>query len=499
MAIMKTKSTKLGPWTVRQRLAVTVSSEVFLARKDRQVVALKAPRNPRGREALLHEAELLRNLSHPGLPRLIDAEARGDWVAVEYIPGMHIVDWASERPLEQVVRTLGLLLDAIEYLHQQGLVHGDLTPSNVLVREDQRPVLLDLGLAGVPETDTNTSFRGSLGYVAPEVLQGQSPSPASDLYGFGAVAFTALCGQPPFTPQDPAALVYLPTVTVPLPPSSRRHAIPQAIDDVVLDLLARDPRARISNFDAIRSRLQRSQDLQHQQSVVGMESVRDQLRRIAMEVLDGQDRTVVLYGPPGSGKATLIEELLAVAQREGASRVSPTDTAALAAANTPTVVPVCKATPWTPALSEAVQSVPGPTLLLVCSERPIPELRKAGAVEITPPPMGRLDAIRLAHTWGVRDETAEQWWRESFGHPRSFHGYIRAWLRKHGRQIGHEHLNDIERAILKVLEDGETHALPDVARAMTMGEHRLLDHCEALLAERLIESTHEGASLRLVQ
>lgn len=494
---MQKKSTKLGPWTVRDRIATTAYSEVFIAKRDRTVVALKAPRNALGREALLRESSLYAGLDHPGLPKLVDAETRGDWLALEYVPGLRLVDWSSEQPLEQVLRVMADLLDAVAYLHEQGVIHGDITPSNVLVTEGERPILLDLGLAGTSDTRPPEQLRGSLGFLAPEILQGEAISRASDLYAFGAVAYAAMCGQPPFNPQDPAALVYLPTVTVPLPPSSHRHAIPQSIDELILDLLARNPASRLSDADAIRERLTHHHDPHHRDSVVGMERVRDQLRRLTLEVMDGEDRAVVLYGPPGSGKGTLIQEVLGVARREGAEVLHTGDVGDIEAASAPTVL-VAPDPDTAQALFAAAKESEAPMLILVSSERPVPDLRDAGAIELTPPPIGSGDAIRLAHTWGVREEAAERWWRESFGHPRAFHGHIRAWLRDHGRQIGLDHLNATEKRILDVLADGEVHPLPDIARELVMGEHRLLDYCEALLAEKLIESANDGGALRRV-
>lgn len=495
MHLMRTHATKLGPWTLTERIALGGSAEVYLAEGEPGTVALKVPRNPRGRDALVHEAEILGRLDHKGIPKLVRTEPRGAWLAMEYVPGMPLTTWAAERPLEEVVQVLLRLLAVLGYLHGERLVHGDLTPGNVLVRPDGEAVLIDLGLAAGMDETVPTGFRGTLGYAAPELLKGGLPTEAADLYGFGAVAYAALTGAAPFRPSDPAALAYIPLVTVPMPPSSLRPALAGPIDEIILNLLARDPEQRPHDLRAIGARLWEGSDSSHGTPVLGMAELRDQLRRVALEVIQGETRIVVLYGPPGSGRTALAAEIVEVACREGAE-VSDGEHAEFVGEG-----PIALTTDASPdraeILANAAAKADRPVLLILCTDRPNAAVRALGALEVTPPPLGRSDTVRLAVSWGAPEELAERWWRDSFGHPVSVHGKLRAWLRTQGRKIGDDHLSKTAKAILEMLRNDGSSRLSDLARALRMGEHELLDHSEVLFAEGLVESANDGAELRL--
>lgn len=96
----------------------------------------------------------------------------------------------------EVVTVLCPLASALHALHRQGVVHGDVAPSNVLFLDTGRPVLADLGVCRVAG-DPDRAPEGTLGMVAPEVLEGWPPTPAADVYGVGALAWHALTGQHP--------------------------------------------------------------------------------------------------------------------------------------------------------------------------------------------------------------------------------------------------------------------------------------------------------------
>ncbi len=99
----------------------------------------------------------------------------------------------------EVVTVLAPLAGALGRLHGAGVVHGDVSPGNVLLDLDGRPVLADLGLGRVVG-DEPVAVWGTEGYLAPEVLMGDEPSPASDVYALGALAWLCLSGAPPGAP-----------------------------------------------------------------------------------------------------------------------------------------------------------------------------------------------------------------------------------------------------------------------------------------------------------
>ncbi|HET7516385.1 MAG TPA: serine/threonine-protein kinase, partial [Actinomycetes bacterium] len=177
-------------------------------------VALKEVDLPRGgvgdRESLrarvTREARAAARLSHPGVVTVYDIAHDGDrdFIVMELVPAPTLEELVrSEGPLppERVAR-LGLgLLDALEAAHRAGIVHRDLKPKNVMVREDGATKLADFGIASVqgdPRLTATGLVVGSPAYMAPEQVEAEPVSPATDLWALGATLWFAVEGQPPF-------------------------------------------------------------------------------------------------------------------------------------------------------------------------------------------------------------------------------------------------------------------------------------------------------------
>jgi len=156
-----------------------------------------------------------------------------------------LVRWASLRPL------LAGLLDALEELHDRGIVHRDLTPRNVLVRPDWTPVVVDLEIAREERGGVNVTAPdrvvGTPLFVPPEVIHGGAPSRSGDLYSIGVMVFQCLTGRAPFRGRSfPEMVLALQRKTA---PGVRVFApeLPPPVASVVDRLLARDPAERPSS------------------------------------------------------------------------------------------------------------------------------------------------------------------------------------------------------------------------------------------------------------
>ena len=162
----------------------------------RRDVALKLL--PAGEEPA--EFRTLRQLAHPGIVRVLDvgrAPTGEAWFTMDLVSGRPLGVPPEAQDAATALRRIAMLLDAVAVLHDRGWVHGDLKPDNVVLREDDRPVLIDFGLAlGVD--DLERGLRGTLGWIAPEVIAGADASPLSDLYAVGVLAYGELCGGLPF-------------------------------------------------------------------------------------------------------------------------------------------------------------------------------------------------------------------------------------------------------------------------------------------------------------
>lgn len=161
--------------------------------------------DPTSRERLRREVLALQRLRHPGVAAVLDAEADSTeaFLVTELVPGADLAEHVRLRgPLDAAAlhRLAAGLRDALDAVHAAGVVHRDLKPSNVLVTPDG-PVLIDFGIAqSVDETRvTSTGFVvGTPGYLAPELVDGAEPTPATDWWGWAALLAFAATGRAPF-------------------------------------------------------------------------------------------------------------------------------------------------------------------------------------------------------------------------------------------------------------------------------------------------------------
>ncbi|MEM9710964.1 MAG: protein kinase [Actinomycetota bacterium] len=213
------------------------------------------------------EAERLALVDHPGVVRVEDhgeLPGGGAWLALTWIDGRTLAHLlATEGPLS-LDRTRGLvrqLADALDALHEAGLVHGDLSPRNVMVDLHDRVTLVDLGAAGQvaegsavdvttgAEVDVTTGAEVDTTprYASPEVAAGRPATAASDRYALALITYEALTGSFPYPDvATPIAMLAHHASTEPVPPGEHRPQLPPAVDDLLLDALAKDPDERPS-------------------------------------------------------------------------------------------------------------------------------------------------------------------------------------------------------------------------------------------------------------
>ena len=214
----------------------------------------------------LTEARTLARLSHPHIMRVLDFALHEGFpfLVMEYASGGSLRQRhpaGSRLPLTTVVSYVNQVASALQYAHDQRLIHRDVKPENMLLGARDEVLLADFGLV-VLATQSSTgstramepSLAGTTPYLAPEQLQGQ-PRPASDQYALGVVVYEWLCGSRPFSgPPIQIAMQQLST-----PPASLREQVPDlspAVEEVVLRALAKEPVQRFSRVQDFASALQ---------------------------------------------------------------------------------------------------------------------------------------------------------------------------------------------------------------------------------------------------
>ena len=232
-------------------------------------VALKLLRvselGPGAGKRLVREAKVLARLDHPACVRVSDAGtfSGAPYLVMELLAGKTLdallgTPWPAMRAIETTLTLLGGLAHA----HEQGLVHRDLKPGNVMVVDGQIKII-DFGVVAVAAGERVASFTeqltatgkvlGTPRYMSPEQLLGTKLDGRSDLYAVGLMLFEMLTGSPPFVSEDPQQLAWL-HATAPPPPLP--DTVPDALAAFVERLLAKKPGQRPAGADAARRELE---------------------------------------------------------------------------------------------------------------------------------------------------------------------------------------------------------------------------------------------------
>ncbi|WNM24954.1 serine/threonine-protein kinase [Demequina capsici] len=200
---------EIGGYVVRGILGRGGSGTVYLvedgAGSQAALKLVDAAADPVAAERLTREVHALQSLRHPAVPRVLDAELEGDetFVVSEYIPGLSLYDHVQRHgpmrgaALADLADRIG---SALQEAHAAGVVHRDVTPSNVMMGP-HGPVLIDFGLAHRTEDSRLTRdglVSGTAGYVAPEVIDGAEPGRIGDDWAWAATVAYAMKGEGPF-------------------------------------------------------------------------------------------------------------------------------------------------------------------------------------------------------------------------------------------------------------------------------------------------------------
>lgn len=177
--------------------------------------------------------------------------------------------------LHRLVLLFRKICDSLAYVHGQGIIHRDLSPSNVFLVRDTHPVLFDFGLAaqvltpsGRDVVEVGGMLRGTAHYMAPEQARGEIVDARADLYSLGCILYEALTGRPPFLGESPVAVLMRHVEDHPVPPSQilasgtasgvaalGLESVPPELDELVMLLLAKRPGHRIGYAEDVAARL----------------------------------------------------------------------------------------------------------------------------------------------------------------------------------------------------------------------------------------------------
>ncbi len=257
--------------------------------KKDQVKALKLVNIHKNKvpfEALIRfrtEGDILRKLQHPYIIKYFDFFNEGDLygLVMEYLPSPNLsshLKKAGPFSLDNALKLVKSITEALVFIHSKKLVHLDLKPSNILIWNDKsgqmQIKILDFGFSqiiGMSESKTG----GTLSYMAPEQtgILHKTIDHRADLYALGIILYEILVGQVPFKDKDPAVLVYQHIAKAPENPTQFRADIPAVFEKILLKLISKDPDDRYRTTGGLLNDLEKYQRLTADGSIDQLEFV----------------------------------------------------------------------------------------------------------------------------------------------------------------------------------------------------------------------------------
>lgn len=249
----------VGRYLIIDRIGAGAMGEVFKAEHQfmGRVVALKMIKQELMSERLIkrfqREMRLAARMNHPNVVRAYDADQVGNlfYIAMEYVPGKSLGELLKNGPLrvQDVVKYAAQAALGLDHAHQQGILHRDVKPSNILLSDDRKTVkLLDLGLgmlidpaSGDPMLTQAGNVVGTYDYMSPEQVKGRTLDGRSDLYSLACTMYHLMTGQPPFRHEIPLKRMSMRIDTRPTPISDYLPNIPRRLIAIMDKLLAVDP------------------------------------------------------------------------------------------------------------------------------------------------------------------------------------------------------------------------------------------------------------------
>ncbi len=225
--------------------------------RDNRVVALKVPHPDLESDPILfdrfqRESGIGEKLSHPKVMRVFGGENRSRvYMVMEWCEGRLLRKILSEGriPQDRAIRIAIGVLDALEYIHANGVVHRDLKPENIMVDDDDNIKLNDFGIASDAGarrlTYANiTAALGTPDYISPEQVKGKRGDGRSDIYSMGVILYEMLSGKLPFSGPSPLAAMNDRLLNHPTPPRVADPSISPQLQEILYRALERDPRNR---------------------------------------------------------------------------------------------------------------------------------------------------------------------------------------------------------------------------------------------------------------
>ena len=259
----------IGRFRVVRMLGRGAQGTVFLASDPQlgrlvaiKTLALAGESGPARMQRLMKEARTASGLSHPNIVPVYEVGMVADipYVVFEYVEGRtlsHLLKVDGAMPMARAVITMSQILAGIAHAHSKELMHGDITPANILLSGSGVPRVTDFGISRDLFASPDQAPAGTLRYMGPEYFQGLVPDLRADVFALGLVFWEMLTGEPAITGNDSVSTIYQTlNGTIPLP-SVKVPGIDARVDEIVQRALQKDREARFRDAAEMKEVLDR--------------------------------------------------------------------------------------------------------------------------------------------------------------------------------------------------------------------------------------------------
>ncbi len=250
----------LGQYEIIEQIGAGGMATVYRARQARldRNVAIKVMHQMFAQDAdfvtrFEREARIIAALDHPNIVPLYDynEQAEQPYLVMKFVEGQTLKEVLTARtiPLEDIRHMMVTIADALTYAHEQGVLHRDVKPSNIIIDNQGYPYLMDFGLARIATQGESTmsanTMLGTPQYISPEQAKGERElDTRTDVYSLGIILYELVAGRVPFVGDSAYAIVHKHIYATVPPPSSLNPEVPPAVDGVLLHALAKEPSQR---------------------------------------------------------------------------------------------------------------------------------------------------------------------------------------------------------------------------------------------------------------
>jgi serine/threonine-protein kinase len=250
---------QLDSYRIEAPVARSGMASIFRAvdTRDNRIVALKIPHPDLEADPILfdrfqREGAIGEKLRHPRIMRVFEGEKRSRiYMVMEWCEGRLLRKILDEGRIsrDRAIHITTEILDALQYAHDNGVVHRDMKPENVIVNADDNIKLIDFGIAGDAAarrlTYANiTATLGTPNYISPEQVKGKRGDGRSDIFAVGVMLYEILTGKLPFTGSNPMQAMNDRLLNYPTPPAVLDPSISPQLQEVIYRALERDPKNR---------------------------------------------------------------------------------------------------------------------------------------------------------------------------------------------------------------------------------------------------------------